>query len=133
MSNRVQWLNRALVTSPYYIGLCKTPEAFRRELKRLKVPREEWPEFVLTGANATVHAFQKHDGKLCAIVCLAESRKNTRHEVNGLLVHEAMHVWRWVREQIKERDPSAEFEAYAMQHIAQSLMEAYWAKPVKKK
>lgn len=131
--SRVQWLDRTLLTSPYYIGLCKTPAAFSRELRRMKVPQDEQPQFLLRGANATAHAFEKPgDGKLCAIVCIGEHKKRTRHEINGLLVHEAMHVWRWVREHIGEREPSMEFEAYAVQHISQALMEAYWAKKQKK-
>lgn len=132
MKNGVQWADRALVTSPYHIGLCKSAAAFDAELKRLKVPKGERPAFVFTGAAATAHSFESSKGKLCAIVCIAEPDKGiNRHQINALLVHEAMHVWRWIRENINEASPSAEFEAYSMQHISQALMEAYWAKPMK--
>lgn len=42
-----------------------------------------------------------------------------------LLVHEAMHVWRDMREAIGEDAPSSEFEAYAIQNISASLFAAY--------
>lgn len=127
MSKRIEWVNRALMFSPYYIGLCKTDDAFKRELKRMKVPREDWPKFVLNEhSDATVHRFQTYDGKLCVIVCIRKARHKTRHAINGLLVHESMHIWRWIRENIGEHEPSSEFEAYSVQNISQSLMEAYW-------
>ncbi|MFZ5669116.1 MAG: hypothetical protein ACOY4K_06455 [Pseudomonadota bacterium] len=48
----------------------------------------------------------------------------TRGELIGLIVHEATHVWQFVRHHMNEASPSKEFEAYAMQAIAQSLIEA---------
>lgn len=48
-------------------------------------------------------------------------------ETVGLLAHEAMHVWRDMRETIGEKDPSSEFEAYAVHNILDQLMSAYVA------
>lgn len=31
------WIDRTIMESPYYIGLCQTENQFRHELKRLKV------------------------------------------------------------------------------------------------
>ena len=31
--NKVTWLDRGLITSPYFIGLCLSEEAFFRELR----------------------------------------------------------------------------------------------------
>lgn len=45
--------------------------------------------------------------------------------VVGLLVHEAMHVWRQIREIIGEQYPSLEFEAYYIQAISQELIRGY--------
>jgi hypothetical protein len=61
----------------------------------------------------------------CAIVTVSDRRKRRGIEVVGLIVHEAMHVWRFVREKMGEREPSLEFEAYAMQAISQNLIDAY--------
>lgn len=126
MKTHVQWLDRSLVESPYHFGLCRSEKAFHKELKRLKVPREQWPNFMGSDvANATVHFFEESGGKLCAIVCIGSTEGRTLVQVYGLLVHEAVHIWQEVRDTLGERTPSAEFEAYSVQSIAQSLMEAY--------
>lgn len=131
MSRRVDWVDRALVVSPYYIGLCKSPDVFERELKRMRVPKSERPEFITPGANATVHFFEKGDGKLCAIVCAIQPKGINRIQLDCLLVHEAVHIWQRVRKNLGECYPSHEFEAYAIQSISQRLIESYWAKPTK--
>ena len=46
-------------------------------------------------------------------------------QVVGMLAHEGMHAWRHTREKIRETEPSAEFEAYAIQSITQFLVQVY--------
>lgn len=54
------------------------------------------------------------------------SRKGrSLQQVHALLVHEAVHLWQDARRVLGEKEPSAEFEAYAVQSISQRLMEAY--------
>ncbi len=43
----------------------------------------------------------------------------------SILAHEAVHVWRHIREKIGETDPSSEFEAYAVQSITQFLLDVH--------
>ena len=64
----------------------------------------------------------KKDGKRVAIVTVL---KRSPQDTVELLVHEAMHVWRDIRESIGEDHPSSEFEAYAMQNITSALFDAY--------
>jgi hypothetical protein len=45
--------------------------------------------------------------------------------IMSLLVHEGAHVWQDLREALGEKEPSSEFEAYAMQIIASELIAAY--------
>jgi hypothetical protein len=106
-----QWIDSALVCSPYCIALCK------HELKRLKIAKGNRPDFLKTPhANATVHFLG-----LYAIVYMPKKQKGiSKHQINSLLVHEAVHIWQAIR------DPSSEFEAYAVQSISQNLMLAYW-------
>ena len=66
------------------------------------------------------------DGKVCAIVTINKRVDGKdSNGIVGLIVHEAVHVWQLVRENIGEANPSSEFEAYAIQAISQELIEAY--------
>lgn len=122
----IKWLNRALIVSPYCYALCLTEKVFHRELRRLGIPREDWPPFMLNGASATVHFFEDDDLRV-AIVTLQPGSDATPEQVNAILVHEAVHIWQKICEHFNESSPSPEFEAYSIQAISQSLMEAYAA------
>lgn len=124
---RTRWIDRHLVVAPHYIGLCLSEKEFKRELKRLDIAREEWPMFLGSRhANATCHFFDNlKTGKRIALVCMGSTKRVTTVQVHGLLVHEAVHIWQAIRDDIGERYPSSEFEAYSIQSIAQGLMQAY--------
>lgn len=123
-SDKVAWINTWLVDSPYYIGLCKSEEGFKRELKRLSVPRDSWPEWIPKRKDGSTHCFESKDGRLCVIICI---RKAKGHELDaiGLLIHEAVHAWQEIREELGEDNPSSEFEAYSIQAISQRLIAEY--------
>jgi hypothetical protein len=123
---KCKWLDRRLIENPYYVGLCTDEKSFRRELKRLGIPKDEIPTWLRDTADATVHELA-YKGKQCAIVCIRKSRRHTRVEIDGLLIHEAVHVWQWIKGVIREDKPSPEFEAYAIQRLAMNLMSAYHA------
>lgn len=126
----MKWLDRALVVSPYCYGLCKSEKEFHKELKRLNVPRANWPDFLLTShANATVHFFEQRGdiGRSC-IVCVGKLKNRPRSQIFGLLTHEAVHIWQAIRDSIGEKYPSSEFEAYSIQTISQRLIEAFYEK-----
>lgn len=131
----MRWLDRALLISPFYYGLCLSEKDFQKELKGLKIPRSEWPSFLGSPhANATLHTFEKGDGILCAIITLGSMKGRSLAQVHAMLVHEAVHLWQAIRENIGEHRPSAEFEAYSVQTISQRLIESYdEAKKGKKK
>lgn len=83
--------------------------------------------------------FPPHDAHCCtfpnrndendqiSIVTIDQKRAQTFNmsQVVGMLAHEGTHVWRHTREKIREADPSAEFEAYAIQSITQFLVSVY--------
>jgi len=122
-----EWIDRDLITSPFYIGLCQTETQFKRELKRLKIPESECSDWITADdKDATVWHLQELGGdKQCCLVCLRKKRDTKPAEIIGLLIHEAVHVWQSIRENIGEKEPSSEFEAYSIQSIAQRLIEAY--------
>lgn len=104
--------------SPVHLTLCTTQDHFKKALKHLKVDEYDGVD---KGSDATTHIFTYKD-KCTAVVCVFKQIKDPVSRY-GLLVHEAMHIWREVRTRIDEKNPSEEFEAYAMQAIFQELME----------
>ncbi len=129
MSRKIIWINRSMVTSPYHIGLCRSEKSFKKELCRLKVPKHQRPEWLTSGKDGKCHFFDKiKDHSLCCIVCISDKCKPSKSQVVGLLVHEAMHIWDDIVDELNEKYPSSEFKAYSVQNITQRLLEAYDAK-----
>lgn len=127
MRKRADWQPRSLMDLPFCYCLVVTERAFERELRLLKVPRKDWPNYTNSAhANATAHFFSKTDSTdECCIVTLRDWKRHKKVSVLGILVHEAVHIWQEMRERIGERFPSAEFEAYVIQRIAQNLMHSF--------
>lgn len=87
--------------------------------------KEQIPFHATGHANATTHyLFSKH-GDASIIVTLSDYKDRDPIQVAGLLTHEAVHIWQTIKEQINEKYPSREFEAYAIQQITQQLLWAY--------
>jgi hypothetical protein len=132
--SKSHWLDRSLFTSPYYYRLCLTEVDYHKELKRLKLPKEKWPSFLNNDhCGGTLHEFISSNGTLCAIICIEVKEEHNIAQIHALLVHEAMHLWRWIREHLGENDPSIELEAYAVQSLSQRLFESYKAQSKKAK
>ena len=123
----LQYLNRCLLLGHHY-ALCTDEAAFKKELKRLNIPHKEWPEFMGNGHACTNTFDAETGGGITHIICIHRTKKKTRHQICALLCHEAVHVWQRFIKDIGETNPGDETEAYAIQHISQSLMEAYFGK-----
>lgn len=119
------WCDRTLVISPVYYGLSMSERDFVRRLKHLGVPREDWPPFTGADAHAATHFFEKSNQVVAVVTLGSLWKKRTRAQAVALLAHEAVHVWQEIRKQLGEIAPSSEFEAYAVQNIVQSLVEAF--------
>lgn len=119
--SRDVWLDRALVIGPS-LTLCTSEAEFRSVLRRLKI-KEPVPFLGSPGANATTHCFSDSgSGEEVAVVCVGDVEGCDGVQIAALLVHEAVHVWQNFCQGIGEAAPSAEFEAYSIQMIAQRLM-----------
>lgn len=119
--NDVVWINRGWQTA--YIGFCPSATAWKRAMKRLGCPNEPYPQ-----SAGRCSTFEKKGGigGLTIIVSLGPAAEHANDtEIAGLIVHEATHVWQFVREHMGEKHPSVEFEAYSMQAIFQGLYDAY--------
>lgn len=120
------WCDRTLFTSPVYYGLCTNQRQFEKVLRQLKLKREDWPEFKKSEwCDATTHFFDGKGCDNCAVVTIGSTKGKSRAQIAGLLTHEAVHIWQEIRSLIGEKEPSSEFEAYAVQRIAQNLIAEY--------
>lgn len=116
-----RWLDRRIAAPGPYLTLVLSSDEFKQALRHLESPVA--PEWMNKGANATTHFFDNPEGKTCAIVSLGDGWKQSGSiEVAGLLVHEAVHIWQQYCQDIGERHPGEEQEAYAVQSIAQELL-----------
>lgn len=120
---KTRWLDRRIAAPGPYMTLCLSEAEFRAALAKLTPPCV--PAWMNAGADATTHFFDNQDKKTCAIVCLGKTDGRNAIEVAGLLVHEAVHVWQQHCEDIGERKPGDEQEAYGIQSIAQELLAEY--------
>jgi hypothetical protein len=104
-------------------------EDYYAELKALGMPVSSWGEFITGGktSHATTHTFITPSGIPVAIVCMTPNfEKYTGVQIAALLVHEAVHIWQKHAAYIGAwNDHGDEEEAYAIQNIAQSLMEDF--------
>jgi hypothetical protein len=95
-------------------------------LRRLKVPQKDWPVWVPDSKSGAVHIFDNiKSHSTCCIVCIRTDEKTDRNVLVGLLVHEAVHVWRHICDCLGEHQPSKEFDAYSIQSIVQRLLFTY--------
>jgi len=124
---KINWLDRALVVTPYCYCLCLSEEQFNREMVRLHIPQNVRPCF-LEKSPATVHFFESENKdihKYIAIVCLDAGQERSASQTASVLVHEAVHIWQETKKYLDEQFPSKEFEAYSIQTISQRLLESY--------
>lgn len=122
---KAAWCYRELIESPYAFCLCVNEAQYQKEMDRFRVAKADRGDWVAEGKDAALHTLVSNDGDHVAIVCVRPKKDRTLNQLHALLVHEAMHLWRYIREDLGENDPSKEFEAYSMQALSQRLFYAY--------
>lgn len=118
------WLDRALVRGPF-LFLATNEAEFRRAMRHLKVAPHEQGTWITPNADATTHTLNNPEGSMCCVVSINARPGHTGIQIAAMLVHEAVHVFQKHCDRIGESNPSEEFEAYAIQGIAQRLMTAF--------
>lgn len=121
MKNGPQWLDRRVAAPGPYLALCLAEHEFKALIQEFKAP-DPGPWISTPQADATAHLLANQDGRRCCIICVREWRGRDPIELAGLLIHEAVHVWQCHADDIGERRPGDEQEAYAIQAIAQELL-----------
>jgi hypothetical protein len=120
----MKWLDRELVAGPY-LTLATSEAAFQRVLRYLKVPREKWLHWLDDNSLGCMHPLGTTSGRLACVVCVRLGEEEEGIAAATTLIHEAVHVWQAWRRRNGENEPSAEFEAYAIEAISRSLMKEY--------
>ena len=117
----VMWLDR--MWYPVYFGFCPNEEAWKKEVKRLNLTLHEAP--YPTKKDACCSTFTLW-GEASCIITVGKSMdvKNLTH-VFSLLSHECVHIWQEICEQMGEKHPSEEFEAYTVQYLSLEICNAY--------
>lgn len=121
MKNR--WLDRRIAAPGPFLTLCLHESELHETLRRMKARGSA--EWVPHGKGAVVHHLTSPSGKASCIVCLDGWQGRNPLEIAGLIVHESVHVWQRYCDDIGEHSPGREQEAYAIQAIAQELMEEF--------
>lgn len=118
-----KWLDRRIARPAPYLCLCLGEDEYKAVMRGSGLDAADYGRWLNAGADATTHFFQK-DRQSIAVVCLRASNHNAI-EIAGLLVHEAVHVWQEYCQDMGEKFPGSEQEAYAIQAISQELMAEY--------
>jgi hypothetical protein len=119
---RARWFkNQAF---PLHYAYCPDERTWNDEMRALKIEGEVYPT-----THGRTTTFVRSSGDMIAIVTISpEARAKGEKNLAGLvalMAHEAMHVFQHLCEDIGERSPSIEFEAYMLQDILADLLHAY--------
>lgn len=118
-----KWLDREMITGPY-LFLATSEADYQKAMRRLKIGREKWSPWLADDALGCVHTATTPMKSLACIVCIRPGEQDGI-EAASTIVHEAVHVWQIWCEYREEREPSREFEAYAIENISRTLLKAY--------
>lgn len=120
----MKWLGRRAMPNLPFLCLCLSQADFDKACKDLKQPSVPW---LTPGFNGRTHLFENEHRDLACAICINTKVKGSTYEsIAALIVHEAVHVWqRYCNEILSERNPSSELEAYVIQNITQTLLEAF--------
>ena len=118
----MKWLDRRIAWPAPYLALALTEADFIKCIRHLSPTAEA--RFPQSGAKTEI--LEKTGSSPTCIVAMSEAAASRSPiEVAGLLVHEAVHVWQAYCDDIGERCPGSEQEAYAIQAISQALWTEY--------
>lgn len=115
------WINRGW--QPVGIAFCPSEAAWLRAQKRYRI-QEGYPSIAGKGGH-TLLCENDETRESIIIVTVANGSERDAMEVIMTIVHEAVHVWQFIRRVIGEDVPGIEMEAYAIEEISRSLIEAY--------
>jgi hypothetical protein len=124
-----KYLDRSIHTLACHWVLVTSEKAMHAQMRKMKVPRADWPVFPGTDKSTThamVSYLEQSGGAKMAVVQVSEKVAGDGILIAQVLCHESVHVWQWHCELIGgTHGMSKEFEAYGIQHIFETLMREY--------
>lgn len=104
---------------PTNFAFCMSEKSFKKEMKTLGFDNVQ----MILGGDATCHTAKTSNGNYAFVCIQLETIKTaTLEQIIGLIAHECMHAWQFIKKSIGEKKPSSEFEAYIVQSLVQFCM-----------
>lgn len=123
-SDDVYWVELGFL--PVEVGYVPNAKAWEAALIRLDLPAEPYPT---TDGRCVGWENVGPNRKDIILITVGERAKvHSVAQVAGIIAHECAHAWQHIRKIIGEKEPSAEFEAYAIQAMVQGVMFAHQKK-----
>lgn len=123
-SDDVYWVELGFL--PVEVGYAPNARAWDAALIRLGIPTEPYPT---TDGRCVWWENVGPNRKDIILITVGERVKiHSLSQVAGIIAHECTHAWQHIRKIIGEKEPSAEFEAYAIQAMVQHVMFAHQKK-----
>lgn len=119
---KLNWLDRQTVYALRTV-LCLSEQEYLQAVKHCNVPQPD-PWIDEARQVACVHTWEMA-GSLVCVVCLAPPPDFDGIDIAAALTHESVHIFQRLCKSIGEDEPSKEFEAYSIEHIAERLMREY--------
>lgn len=127
-------VSSVLWEAPSAIYAVDSEEALQTLLRRCDVPPVQWQGFLThptdSCARPALAEVQYYEGGALCIVCFGPEmfeREELGSETILTITHEAVHVFQRVCELMGEEAPGAEVQAYAIENITRSLINAFMA------
>lgn len=122
-------LSPVLWETPANLYAVDSEEALAAVLRREDVPPAEWMSFLRNEDNGrtALAEVQYYDGGALCVVCFGESLFDADNLTTSQLLtitHEAVHVFQRQCDLMGEEAPGDEVQAYAIERITQTLIDA---------
>ena len=114
----MKWLNRELISCPFYVGLIQSENEFDKFLKKYKIDHFDW---ITNHAGATTH-FLDNGSEEMVIICINKKdfKNYNKNKIYALLVHEAVHIYEYTKKWLGN-DIGEEIKCYIIQSISLEL------------
>jgi hypothetical protein len=108
---------------PVYVGFTSRQALLDREVSRLCPGQDAKCVIAPTGGGA-IHSFERPGKQTCHIVTINDDPSREQHQVAAMICHEAVHLAQRLWDDLGEKMPGAEAEAYLVQYVTQCCLYA---------